>query len=73
MFEVVIRSTTVRPVGTGHDFLTVLGAHEGEGVVVAADAQVAGSSSPHMADKVGVNCCGVHTGKYLTSVIAWIH
>jgi len=35
----------------GHDFLTVLGAHEGEGVVVAADAQVAGSSSPHMADK----------------------
>ncbi len=36
----------------GHDFLTVLGAHEGEGLVVAADALVAGSTSPHMADKV---------------------
>lgn len=35
----------------GLDFLTVLGAHEGEGVVVAADAEFAGSRSPHMANK----------------------
>lgn len=35
----------------GLDFLTVLGAHEGEGVVVAADAEVTGSRSQHMADK----------------------
>lgn len=35
----------------GLDFLTVLGAHEGEGVIVAADAEVAGSRSNLMADK----------------------
>lgn len=34
----------------GLDFLTVLGAHEGEGLVVAADAEVAGSRSPWIAD-----------------------
>lgn len=35
---------------TGLDFLTVLGAHEGEGLVVEADAEVAGSRSPWLAD-----------------------
>jgi hypothetical protein len=34
----------------GLDFLTVLGAHEGEGLVVEADAEVAGSRSQWIAD-----------------------
>ena len=36
---------------TGLDFLTILGEHEGEGLVVDADAAVAGSRSAHIADK----------------------
>jgi hypothetical protein len=35
---------------SGHDFLTVLGGHEGEGLVVAAEAEVAGSRSAQFAD-----------------------
>ena len=35
----------------GLDFLTILGAHEGEGLVVDSDAEVAGSRSALMADK----------------------
>ena len=35
----------------GLDFLTILGEHEGEGLVADADAEVAGSRSAHMADK----------------------
>ncbi len=33
------------------DFLTILGEHEGEGLVADAEAEVAGSRSAHMADK----------------------
>lgn len=35
----------------GLDFLTILGAHEGEGLVVEAEAEVAGSRSTFIADK----------------------
>ena len=35
----------------GLDFLTILGAHEGEGLVVEVEAEVAGSRSALIADK----------------------
>ena len=35
----------------GADFMTVLGAHEGEGMVLDLEAEVAGSRSPHMASR----------------------
>ena len=39
------------PLSTGLDFLTILGAHEGEGLVVEAEAEVAGSRSALISDK----------------------
>ncbi|KAK9816254.1 hypothetical protein WJX74_002811 [Apatococcus lobatus] len=35
----------------GADFMTVLGAHEGEGMVLDMEAEVAGSRSPHLASR----------------------
>ncbi len=35
----------------GADFMTVLGAHEGEGMVLDMEAEVAGSRGPHLASR----------------------